>query len=93
MTSDNHLTATRVSSIADLEFQIRRIWQELLQVAVVTADDDFFTLGGDSMLALELTMHVEERFGCTIPLEFFDQPTVSHLVRLLLDEAPEIFRA
>lgn len=39
------------------------IWQALLGVSAVSPTDDFFALGGDSLLAAELCARIEERFG------------------------------
>ncbi|MGW1957742.1 amino acid adenylation domain-containing protein [Streptomyces sp. NPDC001920] len=36
------------------EHTVARIWSDLLDVPAVTREDDFFTLGGDSILVLEL---------------------------------------
>jgi acyl-CoA synthetase (AMP-forming)/AMP-acid ligase II/acyl carrier protein len=42
-----------------LEFQILDIWQRLLQRNDIGIDDDFFELGGDSLLAVEMMLEVE----------------------------------
>ncbi len=47
-------------------------------------DDDFFDLGGDSLLAAELTIEIEEQFGVTLPAStLIEATTVSSLARLL----------
>ena len=45
------------------EKQVAAIWCELLKLREVGLDDDFFELGGDSMLALTLPMLIAERLG------------------------------
>jgi thioesterase domain-containing protein/acyl carrier protein len=42
-----------------LEFQILDIWQTLLRRDDVGIDDDFFELGGDSLLAAQMVLEVE----------------------------------
>jgi acyl-CoA synthetase (AMP-forming)/AMP-acid ligase II/acyl carrier protein len=42
-----------------LEFQILDIWQTLLRRDDVGIDDDFFELGGDSLLAVQMVLEVE----------------------------------
>jgi oxalate---CoA ligase len=42
-----------------LEFQILDIWQRLLQRDDIGIDDDFFELGGDSLMAVEIMLEVE----------------------------------
>jgi thioesterase domain-containing protein/aryl carrier-like protein len=50
----------------------------------VAADDDFFRLGGDSLLALRLLAAVERRFGCDLGLASLIQtPTVEGQAALL----------
>ncbi len=69
-----------------LEAGLAGLWQELLGVPQVGSDVDFFSLGGDSLLALQLTVRVEQQFGRTVPPEFFQRPTLAHLTHLLRDE-------
>jgi thioesterase domain-containing protein len=50
--------------------------------------DDFFVLGGDSLLATEMLLLVEGRLGLLCPLEFlFSAPSVAGMDRSLDDEA------
>lgn len=59
---------------------------EMLGVETVQAGSSFFDLGGDSLTALRFVLAVEEATGRRVPTEFFQEPTVTHLVRLLVDE-------
>jgi aryl carrier-like protein len=40
---------------------LRHIWQEVLEVDGIGADDDFFELGGDSVLAIAVIAQARER--------------------------------
>ena len=44
------------------------LWAEMLDVERVGVDDDFFALGGDSILAAELSARIAERNGRVPPL-------------------------
>jgi nonribosomal peptide synthetase protein BlmVIII len=62
------------------EVAIAGMWEALLGVDGVGADDSFFDLGGDSLLALRLLSLVRERFGVDHPIaRMFDAPTVRAL--------------
>jgi thioesterase domain-containing protein/acyl carrier protein len=46
--------------------QVARIWRELLKVPAIAAGDDFFALGGDSLLAMTMVVQVEKALGCRL---------------------------
>ncbi|MFD9409129.1 type I polyketide synthase [Streptomyces sp. NPDC059989] len=50
---------------------LEELWCQTLGVAAVTDDDDFFTLGGESLLALALTTAVRERTGAEVSVTEF----------------------
>ncbi|WP_405310759.1 phosphopantetheine-binding protein [Pseudomonas sp. BJa5] len=54
---------------SELEQQIARIWQEVLQLQQVGLDDHFFELGGHSLLATQVTARVETELGVSVPLD------------------------
>lgn len=56
------------------------IWSEVLGVAPVHPDDDFFDLGGDSMLASRVAALARHQGLAFEPKEIFENPTVARLV-------------
>ncbi len=63
-----------------VEGALAGIWSELLGRGRVAPDDDFFHLGGDSLLATQLMTRIQERFGADLPLAaIFEAPTVRRL--------------
>jgi oxalate---CoA ligase len=64
-------TAHRIRDVAPpgtpLEVLIRDIWQTLLHRDDVGIDDDFFELGGDSLLAVQMVLEVEATARRKIP--------------------------
>jgi amino acid adenylation domain-containing protein len=57
---------------------------QVLSVARVGLHDNFFTLGGHSLLIVRLLARIEQQFGQRIALAaLFQQPTVAHLAALL----------
>ena len=65
------------------------LFGELLQYPDVQADDDFFDLGGDSVLAIALFAELEHRSGRCLPMTaIYDAPTPRRLALLLAADAP-----
>jgi len=70
-----------------LEHQIAGIWEGLFGLAPIGATDDFFDLGGDSLLAAALVSAIEETCGRSLtPAVLLEAPTVEGLAAALLRE-------
>jgi amino acid adenylation domain-containing protein/non-ribosomal peptide synthase protein (TIGR01720 family) len=68
------------------EEALSRIFAEVLATGKVGVEDNFFTLGGDSIASLRLMSRVRRAFGVDIPLhEFFDSPTIGALAEAVED--------
>lgn len=56
-------------------------WRELLQIEDFTDQADFFDLGGDSLLTLDLSLRLEEHFAIGLTMaDIFENPTLGELV-------------
>ncbi len=63
-----------------LETRLAGFWQELLGVSTVAPDDDFFSLGGNSLQAIQLVTWAREHLGVTLSLrQVFYHPTLGDL--------------
>jgi thioester reductase-like protein/FkbH-like protein len=61
-----------------LERQLANIWRRMLGVDRVGAYDNFFHIGGQSILAAQLIFELERAFGVELPVRvFFEHPTVA----------------
>jgi acyl carrier protein len=62
------------------EADVAAIWEELLGVAEIGADDNFFELRGDSLLAAQVTSRLYSAFRVQLPLSsVFEYPTPAGL--------------
>jgi acetoacetyl-CoA synthetase len=69
------------STMADV---LTPIWQHVLQLSSVSDDDNFFDLGGDSALALELFNEIAHACGRELPpVMIYHAPTIASLAALL----------
>ncbi|HEX8852221.1 MAG TPA: phosphopantetheine-binding protein, partial [Pyrinomonadaceae bacterium] len=74
--------ADYVAPQTDLERTIAGIWQGALQVERLSTQDNFFDLGGHSLLMAQVHARLREVLQTEVPvIELFKYPTVSSLAR------------
>lgn len=72
------------ASLAEILDRLREIWARAFGVADVAPDQDFYALGGESLLALQILNRVRDAFAVEIPLrELFEQRTPTALARVI----------
>lgn len=79
-----------VGSRSDLEKAVAAMWVEALGVSEVQPDDDFFDLGGYSLIAIDVIDQVKKLTG--VELQFSDLQrarTVASLTDLIAGEMTE----
>lgn len=93
--------ATGSAPITELEEVLVAIIARLLDVPTVGVDQNFFLLGGHSLLGAQLIARIDDRFGVELPLrDVFEKPTVAEMaveierllvadVEMLTDEEAE----
>jgi thioesterase domain-containing protein len=70
-----------------IESVLAGIWADLLGLDRVGIYEDFFALGGHSMLAQRVFARIQERFGKSLPIAtLFQAPTIEKLANLLAHE-------
>ncbi|HEX6052782.1 MAG TPA: amino acid adenylation domain-containing protein [Gemmatimonadaceae bacterium] len=75
-------TSTRVPPHTHVEKQLSEIWEELFDLPEVGVLDDFFDLGGHSILAVQMVTRIGRTFGKQLPLNaLFESPTIEQLAR------------
>jgi acyl carrier protein len=69
-----------VAAASDAPAQLIAIWSELLGVDGIGVHDDFFKLGGHSLMATRMLSRIDEAFGVRLSLrDIFDAPTIDGL--------------
>ncbi|NES07647.1 MAG: AMP-binding protein, partial [Okeania sp. SIO2F4] len=81
------LELTYVSPRNELERQLTQIWEKVLGVQPIGIYNNFFDLGGQSILAVKLLAEIEKTVQKDIPLAaLFQAPTVEKLAKILSEE-------
>ncbi|MCP4660690.1 MAG: amino acid adenylation domain-containing protein, partial [bacterium] len=69
---------------SELEQAVAAVWQEVLGIEKVGLDDNFFDLGGHSLLLVRLHGELRQRFEADLSqIDLFDKPTVRALAEHL----------
>ncbi|WP_053926511.1 hybrid non-ribosomal peptide synthetase/type I polyketide synthase [Streptomyces chattanoogensis] len=70
----------------DTERCLAALWSQLLPDAPAGRDDDFFALGGNSLLGVRLISRIRTELGTTLPLSvLFTHPTVAAMAEAVRD--------
>ena len=69
------------------EAQLAAIWESALGIEPISVTDNFFEIGGDSLLALRIFIEIERTLGKTFPLAvLFRAPTIEKLALALREQ-------
>jgi acyl-coenzyme A synthetase/AMP-(fatty) acid ligase/acyl carrier protein len=90
-TSSNvDLEGTYVAPRTVLEEVIAAIWVETLGFKRIGVHDNFFEVGGHSLLAMQVISRIREEFHIELPVRsFFDGMTIERLAASVLEREPE----
>jgi acyl carrier protein len=84
---ETHLAAWRSPFVApetDLQREVAKIWCDLMRISKLGLDDNFFDLGGDSVLMAQAHTRLEALIGRRFSItELFTHPTVRTLATYL----------
>jgi polyketide synthase PksJ len=79
-----NLGVAYVAPRSEVEQTIAAVWQEILGIEEVGIEDNFFDLGGDSLIALQLSSRLRDAFQVEPSLGgLFESPTVAGLAVLI----------
>lgn len=87
--TDNNGSSTRPLT-GETENIIAKIWSEKLKIDNIKPDDDFFDLGGHSLIAVAVIVAVENKIGKRLPLaSLFENSTLEKFAKLIEYEEQE----
>ena len=73
---------------AGVEARMVELWESLFGIRPIGVTQDFFQLGGDSLLAVRMMAQIRKTFQRTLPLTvLLDAPTIRQLVQILCNGA------
>lgn len=65
------------SSLTDTEAKLLMIYQDVFQDDDIEVTDNFYDIGGDSLMAMTIIENIHASFNIKLPLDkFFNQPTI-----------------
>jgi pyochelin synthetase len=73
-----------VTPCTPLELHLTQIWQDLFETDKVSITDNFFDLGGNSLIAVRLVARIQKQLGQALSLStLLQEPTIKHLAKVL----------
>ncbi|MDQ1266726.1 MAG: hypothetical protein QG635_1878 [Bacteroidota bacterium] len=67
-----------------IELEILNIWRKIIKTNEIGIDDNFFQIGGHSLLAVQIISQINISFGVRLPLAaLFEHGTVERLAKLI----------
>jgi NAD(P)-dependent dehydrogenase (short-subunit alcohol dehydrogenase family)/acyl carrier protein len=73
-----------------VEAAITRVWSAVLGVDDIGPDDDFFDLGGNSLVAVQVISDIRKVTGVKLPMRsLFETPTVAGMTKMVTELAAE----
>lgn len=81
---------TRTSPQTLLEKQLVEIWEQYLPVHPIGINQDFFELGGNSLISVQILMHIDKLLGIALPFSVFMQSCTVASMAALMSSGEEI---
>lgn len=90
--SDSELETAFIAPRNDLELQIAQIWEDILNIKSIGVTNNFFDLGGHSLLSVRLIARLQQQFQQDIPLSsLFQAGTIEHLAGIISQSTKSVY--
>jgi thioesterase domain-containing protein len=77
----------------EIEAQLLEIWKDLLEISNLCVTDNFFDMGGHSLLITRMLSEIEAKWDTNMPINIlFEAPTIRQLATFLRSEDPNASR-
>lgn len=87
-TSENVITSSMYVAPSDeIEEKLVEIWENILKREKIGVEDDFFSIGGDSIKAVRIVSEIQQQFNAKVDLiVLFQEPTIKGLAEMVKNE-------
>lgn len=76
----NNIDCKRTHSLYFIKNFVSTVWNSKLENKNYTFEDDFFEVGGNSLIATSIISIIRDTFDVEVPIsDFFEKPTIQHL--------------
>src|SRR5580700_5417962 len=89
--SASGLTDVQGAPKTTLQEVLSKVWAESLGIEKVGIEDDFFELGGASVVATQIVSRLRQMFQMDLPaILLFDTPTIEKLARYMIEHETQL---
>ncbi|MEE3716406.1 amino acid adenylation domain-containing protein [Tumidithrix elongata RA019] len=88
--SSVHISEVFIAPRDEVEQRLANIWEKLLGQHPIGIHDNFFSLGGHSLLSVRLVSEIEKNFNCKLSLtSFFQINTIAEIAEWIREKSSE----
>lgn len=82
----NFYNSSIIEPINNLQLQLKKIWEDILNVDCFSIDDNFFYIGGHSLLAIQVVNRIKKDIGFDVSVrDLFNNPSIMKLENFIVN--------
>ncbi|KAF9995649.1 hypothetical protein BGZ80_003847, partial [Entomortierella chlamydospora] len=87
--SESFVTKEYAAPEGEIELALAGIWSDLLKIDQIGRHDNFFAIGGHSLMAMRMISSVQSKLGFSLKLKMlFTSPTIAEMAKSLVQGSP-----